>query len=392
MVRSMDTVVRSQLQEGMYINRETFLDEKFILLSPEIPINQELIDRLERWNFDYLYTDGHIVETPTYGSGTASAATEDAPLAAIDQGRQDAREMKDAHKAYEDLLHFAEQLFGNFHQNTILPLNPILSRVKTLVETIREERRYLLRIPDLDPGTATYIVDHGVKTAIVAIATGMSLKLPPHRLIEIGAIGLVHEIGMVRLPEQLYMSNRQLTERERKAISTHPVLGFKILRQQNFPMQFCLAVLECREHVDGSGYPRSLTSEKISNYAKIINPASAYAAMASKRPYRPPIDGHTIMKMVLTGQSTKYDKEVLQGMVATFSMFPYGTYVQLATGHRAVVVDIVSDKARAPLVRVLTDGNGVPVREQPVLETNTDQYQITGVLTPEEIGKLRTAI
>lgn len=388
----MDTIVRSQLQEGLYINRETFLDEKYILLSPEIPIAQGLIDRLERWKFDYLLTDGHIAETPTYGSGTATAATEDAPLAAIDQGRQDAREMKAAHKTYEDLLHFAEQIFGNFHQNTILPLNPILTRVKTLVETIREERRYLLRIPDLDPVDATYIIDHGVKTSIVAIATGMSLKLPPHRLIEIGSVALIHEIGMLRLPDQLYMSNRQLTERERKAISTHPVLGFKILRQQNFPMQLCLAVLECREHVDGSGYPRSLTSEKISNYAKILSPASAYAAMASKRPYRPPIDGHTIMKTILTGQSTRYDKEILQAMVTTFSMFPYGTYVQLATGHRAVVVDIVGGKSRSPIVRILTDGNGVPVREQPVLETNDDQYQITGVLSPEEIGKLRTAI
>lgn len=388
----MDTIVRSQLQAGLYINRETFLDEKYILLSPEIPISQELVDRLERWKFDYLLTDGNIAETPTYGSGTATAATEDAPLAAIDQGRQDARQMKDAQKEYEELVHFAEQIFGNFHQNSILPLNPILNRIKSLVETIREERRYLLRIPDLGVADVAYIIDHGVKTAIVAIATGMSLKLPPHRLIEIGTVSLIHEIGMFRLPEQLYMSDRRLTDRERKAISTHPVLGFKILRQQNFPMQLCLAVLECREHVDGSGYPRNLTGEKISNYAKILSPASAYAAMASKRPYRPPIDGHTIMKTILTGQSTRYDKEVLQAMVTTFSMFPYGTYVQLATGHRAVVVDIISGKARAPIVRILTDGNGVPVREQPVLETNEDQYKIIGVLSPEEIQKLKTAI
>jgi HD-GYP domain-containing protein (c-di-GMP phosphodiesterase class II) len=268
----------------------------------------------------------------------------------------------------------------------------VYERVKALVETIREERRYLLRISELDPHTTSYIVDHGVKTAIVAIATGMSLKLPPHRLIELGSVGMLHEIGMVRLPEQLYMGDRELTEREKRAISTHPVLGFKILRQQNFPMQLCLAVLECREHVDGSGYPRQLTNEKLSNYAKIISPASAYAAMASKRPYRPPIDGHTVMKTILTGQNTKYDREVLQGMVSTFSMFPYGTYVQLSAGHRAIVVDIVSGKARLPIVRVLTDGSGVPVREQPILETNEDQYKITGVLSPEEIHKLRTAI
>lgn len=382
----MNTILTSQLYDGSYVSAEAFLDEKFILLSPEVPVDQEFIDRLAAWNFDYLLTNGEVGDTPVT---SAIASTEDAPLAAIDQGRRDAREMQEAQKVYQKYLGFAEQLFSNFLQSGMLPINPIHERIKSLLEVIKEHKRHILRVPELDGGTANYIVDHAVKTTLVAVATGASMKMPPHRLLDLGAAAMIHEIGMVRLPSSLYMSNRPLTDKEKKAITTHPVLGFKILRQLNYPMQICLAVLECRENVDGSGYPRGIGSDKISMYGKVLNAASTFAAMASPRPYRPAIDGHTIMKTLLTSVNTTYDNAVLQAMLATFSLFPYGTYVRLSSGHRAMVVELVPGKARFPIVRILTDRNGIPVKEQPVKETDGEEYSITGVLDVEEITRLK---
>ncbi|MFO8042441.1 MAG: HD domain-containing phosphohydrolase [Alkalispirochaeta sp.] len=387
----MNKIATSQLTDGVYISRETFLDEKFILLSPEIPVDQPLIDRLQRWSFNQLMTDGEISDEPP-SAGSSVSTGEDAPLAAIDQGRRDAREMQAAHKQYEEFLHYTEQLFGNYLQNGVLPIQPIQTRVKEFIDKIRDQKRYLLRIPELNPGATNYLVDHAVKTALVGMATGSAMKMPPHRLIDIGTIALLHEVGMLRLPSQLYMTDQPLNEKEKKAISTAPVLGFKILRQLNYPMQICLGVLECRENIDGSGYPRGITGEKLSLYAKIINPASTFAAMASPRPYRPAIDGHTIMKTLLTGQNRHYEKDILQGMVATFSLFPYGTFVQLASGHRAMVIDVIPGKARAPLVRVITDNKGAVVSEQAVMETDSEQYAVTNVLTAEESKRLKNSL
>jgi HD-GYP domain-containing protein (c-di-GMP phosphodiesterase class II) len=389
----MNKIVTSQLSDGVYISRETFLDEKFILLSPEIAVDQALIDRLHRWSFDYLYTDGEIGDEPPAAGGSTVTTGDDAPLAAIDQARRDAREMQEAHKLYEGILHFTEQLFGNYLQNGLLPISPIQSKVKEMIDLIRDRKRYILRIPELNPGSSTnYLVDHAVKTAFVGMATAGAMKLPPHRLIDIGTIAILHEIGMLRLPSQLYMSDQPLSPKEKKAISTAPVLGFKVLRQFNFPMQICLGVLECRENVDGSGYPRGLTGEKLSNYAKIINPASTFAAMASPRPYRPAIDGHTIMKTLLTGQNRHYEKDVLQGMVSIFSLFPYGTFVKLASGHRAIVIDVAPGKARAPQVRVLTDAKGTVATDQAVMDTDSETYAVTNVLTADEAARLKNAL
>ncbi|TVR67395.1 MAG: HD domain-containing protein [Spirochaetaceae bacterium] len=385
----MNRIATSQLYDGCYISQEAFLDEKFIILSPEIPVDQELIDRLRRWNFSYIQTDGEVAESPVASGSAVAATSEGSPLAAIDQGRRDEREMQDTRKRYQIYLHFTEQLFANFLQNGMIPINPIHEKTKALLEDLRDKKRYLLRVSELGSSNVNYIVDHAVKTTIVAMATGSSMKLPPHRLMDLGTAALLHEIGMVRLPSQLYLSDRELTDREKKAISTHPVLGFKVLRQFDFPMQICLAVLECRENLDGSGYPRGIPGDKISLYGKILNAASTFAAMASVRPYREAIDGHTIIKTLLTRAKKAYDDSVLQGMIETFSLFPYGTYVQLASGHRAMVVDIVPGKPRSPQVRILTDAAGKAVREQPVTDTDTEQYKVAGVLNQDEVARLR---
>ena len=384
----MNKILTSQITDGTFLTQETFLDEKFILLSPEIPVDQALIDHLNRWGFEYLMTAGEITNEPPVSAAPA-ATSEEAPLAAIDHGRRDAREMAETQKHYEEYLHFTEQLFSNYLQNNLLPIAPIQEKVKNLMELMRDRKRYLLRISELDPGSTNYIVDHAIKTAVIALATATSIKMPPHRLIDLATIALVHEVGMLRLPSQLYMSNRDLTAKEKKAISTHPVLGFKILEQFNYPMQICLGVLEGRENVDGSGYPRGLTTEKISTYAKIINPASTFAAMTSPRPYRPAIDGHTAMKTLLMRQNSYYEKEILQAMVLVLSLFPYGTYVQLASGSRAIVVDVDPDRARAPYVRILTDGNGTPTKKQIITATVGNEHAVTGVLSAEEIERIR---
>ncbi len=388
----MNKIAISQLYDGCYVSQEAFLDEKFILLSPEIPVDQELIDRLARWSYNHIHTNGEVAESPVQTGSPVATSSEGPPLAAIDHGRRDEREMQEASKKYSGYLQFAEQLFANFLQNGMLPSNPVHDRVKALLEDLRENKRYFLRVSQLSGSSVNYIVDHAIKTSIVAMATGSSMKLPPHRLMDLGMAAMLHEIGMVRLPSQLYLNDQELTEREKKAISTHPVLGFKILRQFDYPMQVCLAVLECRENVDGSGYPRGLAGDKISLYGKLLNASSTFAAMASHRPYRPAIDGHTIMKTLLTGVNTAYDNAVLQAMIETFSLFPFGTYVQLASGHRAMVVDVIPGKARSPQVRILTDATGKLAKEQPVTDTDSEQYAVTGVLNHEEVARLKKSV
>ena len=379
---------------GSYLSKEGYLDDKFILLSPEIPVTEALINRLREWKFDTILTEGELTAQAPAGLtvAVAAAGADAAPLAAADQGRRDNKQLEEAKAFYRDLVQFGEKLFSGFLSNNELPMAAVQERVKAIMERVRDEKRYILRLNELNLINVNYVVDHAIKTTILSIAVGSGMRMPPHRLMDLGTASILHEIGMIRLPSQLYMSDRQLTPKERKAITTHTVLGFKILRQFAYPMAVCLAVLECRENLDGTGYPRGLQGEKISQYGKVINPCSTFAAMIAARPYRPPIDGHTIMLTLLKGRGSKYDEEVLRSMLSTLSLFPYGTYVQLSGGARAVVADVNPNKPRTPLVRLLTDAVGNVIKDGPIVDSESDKNQITGVLSLEEVRRLKQSI
>ncbi len=377
----MNAIQTGTIPTGKYFSRPVFLDESFILLSPETPMTDELKVRLEKWGFATVQSAGELLDAPAVGT-----IDNEAPLVALDKDLRDAETLKEARSFYEDTADFLEAVFSEFTANNTLQPRAVSERVKQLAEQVRTKKKYMLRFSSTIKDGRNYIVDHSTRTAILAIAVGGSLKLPPHRLIELGNTALLHEIGMVRLPPQVYLSNRPLTDPEKKAITAHTLLGFKILREYSFPMPVCLGVLEAKENVDGSGYPRGLLGDKISLYGKIVSVCAAYAAITANRPYRSARNGHSGIMELLGQHKQRYDETVLRALVFTLSIFPIGTYVQLTNGACGIVVDTNPENLRRPFVRVIRQANGLKSSEQPVVNTSSDEWQIKGTVTAEELG------
>jgi HD-GYP domain-containing protein (c-di-GMP phosphodiesterase class II) len=382
----MDRLALQSATSGKFFTQPVFLDEKYILLSPETPLTDELRNRLVKWGYSSLLCDGHPAdESPT---APVSDAAEDAPLIDLEQGVRERELLKEAQSTYAQMLNFTEKTFTNFATKNELSQRTVSERIKDLVETVKSHRKYLLRFSALRNLDKNYIVEHSVRTTILSASIGATLRIPAHKLIELGTAAILHEIGMIRLPPQVYLSTRELTAQERKAILAHTVLGFKILKQYSFPLSVCLAVLECRENLDGTGYPRGLTAERISQYAKIIAVAGSYAAQTAERPYRPARDPHQAMLELIKGRGTKYDEHVLRALIANLSIYPLGTYVELANGYRGMVVESNNDNPRAPIVRLMVSAEGHRYADQPSVRTTEEQYQIVRTLTPEETQEL----
>ncbi len=382
----MNRLALQDATSGKYFTQPVFLDEKYILLSPETPLTDELRNRLVKWGYSSLLCEGNPVdESPT---APITDAAEDAPLIDLEQGVKERELLKEAQSTYAQMLNFTEKTFTNFVTKNELSQRTVSERIKELVEMVKSHRKYLLRFSALRNLDKNYIVEHSVRTTILSTAIGATLRIPAHKLIELGTAAILHEIGMIRLPPQVYMSSKELSPQERKAILAHTVLGFKILKQYSFPLSVCLAVLECRENLDGTGYPRGLTGERISQYAKIIAVAGSYVAQTADRPFRPAGDPHQAILELIQGRGTKYDEHVLRALISNLSIFPLGTYVELTNGYRGMVVESNNDDPRAPIVRLIASAEGHRYTDQPSVRTTEEQYKIVRTLTPEESQEL----
>ncbi|MFP3958701.1 MAG: HD-GYP domain-containing protein [Spirochaetaceae bacterium] len=382
----MKQVLVHSVTPGKYFDKQVYLDERYILLSPETPFTEKLKNRLISWGFDHVLSDGRPVNSSEAAPGVEAA--DEAPLVSAEAGARESEILGEVQSAYTDALNFTEKLFTNFVTKSELPQAAVADKIKELQELVRTHRPHALRLGHLRNEDKNYIVEHSVKTTIISLAIGNTVKLPHHKLVELGTAALLHSIGMIRLPPQLYMTDRTLTDKERKSLTAHTLLGFKILKQYSFPLNVCLAVLECREYLNGTGYPRGITGEKLSFYGKVISVTSSFAALISDRPFRPARDGHASILELLKGRDTLYDATVLKALVANVSIYPLGTYVELANGYRGMVVDTSSDGPRAPIVRLMRSPDGERYVDQPHVRTIDEGYRIQRSLTEAEIQEL----
>lgn len=384
----MNKVSIVSLQTDSYIDQPVYLDSNYILLSPDISISQELLNRLKKWNYQDVQTDGSPFEGSISSSSTIGTVT-----GILETDAKDKEEKKKSQDFFDGCVEFLTKYYENFRELDTLPLLPISEKAKEIVFELKEHKHLLLNIDSEVTNSDSYIIHHSIKTAFLVLAIADFLKFPAHKQIEIGIAAMLHKLGMLLLPSQLYQKKTTLTPKELQVIRTHPVISYKTLKAAEFQVPIYIAILEHHENIDGSGYPRKLKGDKISLYGKILAVASAYAAATEKRPFREGLDGHSGIMDLLKSKGIKYDETILRTLVFIISVYPVGTYVQLSNSVEAVVIKTNLATPRHPILRLLLDENGIPYNNKPVLQTRPeDEIQIIGTLTKNDILELKAKL
>jgi HD-GYP domain-containing protein (c-di-GMP phosphodiesterase class II) len=376
----MNNFAIKDIPAGSFFSEPVYLDENFIITAPEVNFFFFFLKTLQNWEFREVISNG---EPQDEYSGAEEVVQEEG--IAEKSFLSDGVEIQNAEKQYTEFLKYVNSLFDQLGKKKELHFSQIAERVKELCDITRENRRYILRIMKNDTAEGqNYLASHALKSTIIAIIIGSYIKLPPHRLIELGVAALLHEVGMIQLPPQTYLSNRPLSPEEKKYIISHPVIGFTLLKNSDFPLVVSLAALEHHERENGSGYPQKLTGEKISLYAKIIAVACSYEALTSSRPHKDAKDGYAGMLDLLKNEGKQYDDTIVKALVFSLSIYPIGLYVLLSNGKKGQVVDVNPENPKYPLVQVFGELN--PDGKNKVLETSQDGIYIARPLQKEEIG------
>ncbi|MDR2471444.1 MAG: HD-GYP domain-containing protein [Treponema sp.] len=364
---------------GSFFSEPVYLDDNFIITAPEVNLSPELVKILQSWEWKEVLSAGEPQDE--YAGSEETIPEEGAEKSLLSDGA----EIQDAEKLYNEFLKYVETLFTQISTKRELHFNVVAERVKDLCDAVRENHRYLLRVMKNDAAEGqNYLASHAVKSTIIALIIGAFVKLPPHRLIELGVAALLHEVGMVKLPPQVYLSGRTLSDQERKLILGHPILGFNLLKTFDFPLVVSLAALEHHERENGSGYPQKLTGEKISLYAKIIAVACSYEALTSSRPHKDAKDGYSGMLDLLKNEGKQYDDTIVKALVFSLSIYPIGLYVLLSNGRKGQVVDVNPENPKFPMVQVFGELN--PDGKNKIIETSQNGVFIKRPLQKEEIA------
>lgn len=163
-----------------------------------------------------------------------------------------------------------------------------------------------------------YTAGHQARVAELAAAIAMGMGLSQEQVHGIRVAGMVHDLGKIHVPAEILSKPGKLNDIEFTLIKTHPLAGFDILKDIDFPWPIAQIVLQHHERLDGSGYPLGLRGDQICTGARILSVADVVEAISSHRPYRPGLGIDAALMEIIRLRGSFYEPQAVDVCVALF--------------------------------------------------------------------------
>ncbi len=254
----MKRVAVNDLKVNTYFDAPLYLeDEEYLILSPDIPVTLELINRLKAWNYREVLTEGSAA------GGPQNPASE-LPAVAATGGEESLEEREGRGRAaafFTQLVKQTEAIYSRLIEGNTLDGKAAADRVKEIADMGRDNHDQLLACLAAPPAPAggSYLAGQCAGTAVLALALGVYLKLPSHRLIELGTAALLHKVGMAKLPIVVLPERKGLRRQGAKGAVRSPYRGLPAAQR----------ALRQREHrAGGGGAPGTVRRQRLSPRAQ----------------------------------------------------------------------------------------------------------------------------
>lgn len=198
-----------------------------------------------------------------------------------------------------------------------------------------------------------YTYTHCINVAIYSMLIAKWMNLSSGTVKEIIESGLLHDIGKIKIDNEILNKPGQLTREEFDEIKKHTILGYDIINDYDyFSRSIKDAILMHHERIDGSGYPFGKLGIDITLNAKIVAAADTFDAMISNRVYKKGVTPLKIFQMFLTEGVKLYDTSVIFTLLENISPYYIGMKVKLEDGRMGEIMYIPPNDMLSPIVKI----------------------------------------
>jgi HD-GYP domain-containing protein (c-di-GMP phosphodiesterase class II) len=184
------------------------------------------------------------------------------------------------------------------HHAAVLLVLPLVGLLRTFARERRARVDHALELSHAYRGTAFLLGDvveaddaytglHSQDVVTLSVSVAQELGLDARGRRDTEFVALLHDVGKIRIPNEIINKPGPLTPEERLIVETHTVIGEEMLDRVGGVLgNVGHLVRSCHERYDGAGYPDGLAGEQIPLVARIVCCCDAYSAITTDRPYR----------------------------------------------------------------------------------------------------------
>ena len=235
-----------------------------------------------------------------------------------------------------------------------------------------------MRVQSHDQYTWEHSVNTAIYAAIIALSVPRALESKglvyscgrTSRLENLVLNMLLHDIGKIKVPEEILNKPARLEAAELELVKKHPLHGIAFMREINaelekaglpwIPSYLMQACLVHHQAWDGTGYPalraadgetRPFQADHIPIMGRIAAIADIYESVSSSRPFRSPFHPLDAIRILRSEKGRRLDPDLTEAFIQHIYPFPIGSTVILSTKELAVVMGYRAGNKLEPIVK-----------------------------------------
>jgi response regulator RpfG family c-di-GMP phosphodiesterase len=164
---------------------------------------------------------------------------------------------------------------------------------------------------------------HSQRVADATVRLAQLMGVSDAELLSIRWGALLHDIGMVKVPEAILSKKESLTPEEWDTIRQHPKLAYEML-SPIVRLKPALDIPYCHhERWDGSGYPRGLKGKEIPIAARLFSVVETWDLLRNERPYRPAMTETRARAYMLEQSGKQFDPRAVERFLESAELRDY---------------------------------------------------------------------
>ena len=316
-VRKIDV---SDLRVGMYVvdTGLSWIDYPLLYSEEGTIADASQLETIVEQGYKHVFIDpergpaGPVEESPSPGDMAAPGELPDEP--APDKVPIE-EEMAVARKLYSDSLRFAHEFLEDVKNGTRIDIKQSERFVDEMIDSVMRNADALVSLSKLR-AFDEYTFTHSINVAVLSLAFGKHLKLNREAMQVLGSSALFHDVGKALIPEEILNKPGRLTDEEFAVIKSHPAKGHEIMKKQvGIDKRILRGIAEHHEKINGNGYPRRLSGDKIGLMGKLISLADVYDALASRRVYKTSYNHDMVRAIIMQDRGTHFDPRLVDAFL-----------------------------------------------------------------------------
>ncbi|HET6676036.1 MAG TPA: HD domain-containing phosphohydrolase, partial [Nitrospiraceae bacterium] len=202
---------------------------------------------------------------------------------------------------------------------------------------------------------------------VLALIIGHEMGYAPTDQEELGIGALLHDVGYLRLPRNLYRRKHELGAHERSLLQQHPQLAETVTagaRGGTVSETAQRIIVQHHERLDGSGYPQGLSGNALLGFSQLVGLVDTYDGMVSWRTEQVAmLPNDAIRQLFVLGEKGCFDKALVETTIKVLGVYPIGSLIRLNTGEKALVIGIHAEHRLKPVVKIIAGPHGEPYGE-----------------------------